>query len=278
MEVQKVVSIETVIEFIESHLDGKLELDTVAAAVHYSKYHLHRMFTETVGMTIHDYVSRRQLTEAAKLLVFSKKSIIDIALICGYESQQAFTSVFKAMYKMPPAEYRDLGQFYPLQLRFYLHKEAHNNMNFTSDDIKLATISDIPAWMELVRMVVDGYPYLDEADYLAKLKNSIEKSQALILPLGNIAIGIMAFSYNTGSIEFMGVHPQYRSYGIPKLFLDKLMNEYLPQQEISTTTYRENDKADTGYRNELKQLGFSERELLIEFGYPTQRFVLPIPE
>ena len=37
MEVQKVVSIETVIEFIESHLDGKLELDTVAAAVHYSK-------------------------------------------------------------------------------------------------------------------------------------------------------------------------------------------------------------------------------------------------
>lgn len=61
-------------------------------------------------------------------------------------------------------------------------------------------------------------------------------------------------------------------------FLDKLMNEYLPQQEISTTTYRENDKADTGYRNELKQLGFAERELLIEFGYPTQRFVLPIPE
>lgn len=278
MEVQKVVSIETVIEFIENHLDGKLELDTVAASVHYSKYHLHRMFTETVGMTIHDYVSRRQLTEAAKLLVFSKKSIIDIALICGYESQQAFTSAFKAMYKMPPAEYRDLGQFYPLQLRFYLHKEAHSNMKFTSDDIKLATISDIPAWMKLVRMVVDGYPYLDEADYLAKLKNSIEKRQALILPLGNLAIGIMAFSYNTGSIEFMGVHPQYRSYGIPKLFLDKLMNEYLPQQEISTTTYRENDKADTGYRNELKQLGFAERELLIEFGYPTQRFVLPIPE
>ena len=259
MEVQKVVSIETVIDFIENHLDGKLELDTVAASVHYSKYHLHRMFTETVGMTIHDYVSRRQLTEAAKLLVFSKKSIIDIALICGYESQQAFTSAFKAMYKMPPAEYRDLGQFYPLQLRFYLHKEAHSNMKFTSDDIKLATISDIPAWMELVRMVVDGYPYLDEADYLAKLKNSIKKRQALILPLGNLAIGIMAFSYNTGSIEFMGVHPQYRSYGIPKLFLDKLMNEYLPQQEISTTTYRENDKADTGYRNELKQLGFAER-------------------
>ena len=40
------------------------------------------------------------------------------------------------------------------------------------------------------------------------------------------------------------------------------------------TTFREGDKADTGYRELLKHLGFAERELLMEFGYPTQRFVL----
>jgi len=55
----------------------KIDLEKVSEAVHYSKYHLHRMFTNTVGMTIHDYVQRRQLTEAAKLLVFSSKPIID---------------------------------------------------------------------------------------------------------------------------------------------------------------------------------------------------------
>ena len=38
MESPKVISIDTVIEFVESHLDGKLDLDTVATAVHYSKY------------------------------------------------------------------------------------------------------------------------------------------------------------------------------------------------------------------------------------------------
>ena len=38
------------------------------------------------------------------------------------------------------------------------------------------------------------------------------------------------------------------------------------------TTYREGDKADTSHRDTLKQLGFAERELLIELGYPTQRF------
>ena len=63
---QSVISIEAVIDYIESHLDGKLELETVAEAVHYSKYHLHRLFTETVGMTIHDYVQRRQLTELSE--------------------------------------------------------------------------------------------------------------------------------------------------------------------------------------------------------------------
>ena len=44
------------IDYIESHLHEKLDLETVAGAVHYSKYHLHRMFTDTVGMTIQTYV------------------------------------------------------------------------------------------------------------------------------------------------------------------------------------------------------------------------------
>lgn len=55
-----VVNIETVIDYIETNLNGKIDLEQVSEAVHYSKYHLHRMFTNTVGMTIYDYVQRRQ--------------------------------------------------------------------------------------------------------------------------------------------------------------------------------------------------------------------------
>ena len=40
------------------------------------------------------------------------------------------------------------------------------------------------------------------------------------------------------------------------------------------TTYREGDRADTGHRALLKNLGFAEKELLIEYGYPTQRFAI----
>ena len=70
------------------------------------------------------------------------------------------------------------------------------------------------------------------------------------------------------------MHPQYRRRGLQRLFLDVLTETCLPDQEISTTTYRERDRADTGHRALLLELGFAQRELLTEFGYPTQLLVL----
>ena len=99
MQDQTVRIVSQAIRYIEHNLNNKLELDKVAAALHYSQFHLHRIFTKTVGLTVHEYIQRRQLTEAAKLLAFSQKPILEIALVSGYESQQAFTDVFKAMYK-----------------------------------------------------------------------------------------------------------------------------------------------------------------------------------
>lgn len=274
MHGQAVSIVSQAIRYIEDHLDKKLDLETVASALHYSKYHLHRIFTKIVGLTVHEYVQRRQLTEAAKLLVFSKRSIMEIALSSGYESQQAFTSSFKAMYKMTPAEFRTAEEFYPLQLEIHLSKEPMK-MDFTKDDIQFATVEDINDWMELVQLTVDGYPCLDEVDYMEKLSFYIADKRALILRDEGMAIGIMGFSTETGSIDFLAVHPQYRNSGIEKVFLDKLADELLAGIEISLTTYREGDKADTGYRETYLRLGFAERELLTEYGYPTQRFVLP---
>lgn len=265
------------IDYIEAHLTEKIDLDIIANAVHYSKHHLHRMFTNTIGLTIHEYVQRRKLTEAAKLLVFSDKSILDIALIAGYESQQAFTNIFTAMYKQPPSKYRDNEKFYPLQAKFEFEGEYDmiDNEENIQWDIDYASEEDISCWMVLVRLVIDGFPHLHEDEYIQVLKQRIKTKQALILKDNEIAIGAMLFSYKTGSIDFMGTHPLYRKKRIPQAFLDKVMSELLKGKKISITTYREGDKADTGHRKAIMDLGFAEAELLVEFGYPTQRFVLP---
>lgn len=263
------------IDYIESHLHEKLDLETVARALYYSKYHLHRMFTDTVGLTIHDYVQRRQLTEAAKLLVLSDRPILEIALSAGYESQQSFTDIFKVKYKKSPNQYREEEEFYPLQLRYVLNENPTNSDEKDwQNKIVFATREDIPKWMELVALVIDGFPHLDETQYLEQLQEYIRNKRALILKDADTAIGIMAFHEVTGSIDFLGVHPQYRKRGIAKSFCEKALYELARSAQISVTTFREGDKADTGYRETWESLGFTEAELLIEFGYPTQRFLL----
>lgn len=271
--IEKVIA---AIDYIENHLSDKVDLELVAEAVHYSKYYLHRIFTKTVGLTVHDYVKRRQLTEAAKLLVFSDKPIIEIAFIAGYESQQAFSDIFKLMYKKSPGQYRNDEEFYPLQLRYILNKNpmALDQKIDLEKAIQFASMEDIPKWIELVRLVVDRFPCLEEKQYMEQLKDCIQKKQALILKDNDIAIGIMGITIATGSIDFLGIHPQYRKQGITQAFLKKAISLLITSDEISVTTFREGDKADTGYRNIFKNLGFAEAELLVEFGYPTQRFVL----
>lgn len=262
----------SIIDYIEEHLSENMNLTTIANAVHYSKYHLHRMFTETVGISIHDYVQRRKLTEAAKLLVFSERSILEISLIAGYESQQAFSTIFKKMYKKSPYQYRTEKVFYPLQLK-YDFKPDITPKTFQKEEIMFATVSDIPMWLTLVSLIIDGFPNLQEEEYIHELTKCIQEKRAYLLKDKNEAIAIMIFNPDIGNIEFFGVHPLYRHNGITRLFLDKIINEFTLQKEISITTFREGDKADTGYRQTYQQLGFAEGELLIEYGYPTQKLI-----
>lgn len=179
------------------------------------------------------------------------------------------------MYKLPPAQYRARRKFYPLQLPFSLGEDGTSE-ELSPENIRPAVEEDIPAWLELVRQSVDGYPCLDEADYLRWLKTAISGKRALILKAGDTAAGVLGFGFSggRGTIEYLGIHPRYRKQEAAELLVRELSGKYLPGRKISMTTYRSCDRADTGWRAILKKLGFEERELLTEFGYPTQRFVL----
>lgn len=157
----RLAMIGTALDFIETHLEDGVALADVAQAAHYSKYHLHRAFSGILGITPHQYARRRRLTEAARRLVRFQTPLRDLALMAGYQSQQAFSDAFCAMYKIPPAEYRRLRVFYPLQLPIRLNPEAPLSA------IRPAQAEDIPAWMALLGQVVDGYPRLDEAGHLS---------------------------------------------------------------------------------------------------------------
>ncbi len=272
--------IETVaatIEHIETNLGDGLPLKAVADEIGYSLYYLHRIFTRCAGLTMHDYILRRRLTEAAKLLVCTRQPIVGIALQAGFESQQAFTTAFRALYKQTPLRFRRDGVFYPLQTRIEFD-EAMFRANAGNCDhgrtISPAGDDDIAGWMRLVRLAIDGFPCLEEGEHITALRRYIARGSAYILRENGISIGTMMIAPEAGSIDFLGVHPLYRRRGIARALVSRAIREMLVRREISITTYREGDRADTGHRGALVELGFAESEFLVEFGYPTQKMVL----
>ena len=275
MRNQNAERIQEVIAYIEAHLHEKTDLNGIAKGVHYSKYHLHRMFTDTVGITLHDYVQRRQLTEAARLLVCSDKPVLEIALTAGFESQQAFTDRFKAMYKQPPAKYREGKRFYPLQLPCSLNRNMSHSGGLQKG-ISYVRAEDIPDWMRFAALVIDGFPGFEEKEHLEQLLEHTANSEALLLRDAGVVVGAAACSKAAGSIDFLGIHPQYRRLEAAGLLLDFMLRNLLFQNAITITTFREGDRADTGQRRLYQELGFSGAELLTEFGYPVQRLTLEV--
>ena len=179
------------------------------------------------------------------------------------------------MYKLSPAEYRRQGNFYPLQVPFSLRREISGDI-CSPDKIRPAKKEDIPAWMDLVWQTVGGYPHLTKQGYLPDLQRSIAERRAFLWEDAGQAAGILIFSPESGNIEFIGIHPQYRKQNIFSAFLDRLRMEYPSCLRFQITTYRDQDKADPGCRRDLLCLGFLPDCLLTEYGYPTQRFLLPI--
>ena len=118
---------QSVLCYIEEHLDASLTLDAIAAYTGYSPYHLHKMFTAICGMPLHAYVRRRQVSKGASLLVHSDLSIAEIAFACGYLSQQAFHKAFLQLYRTTPDAFRKKKTAYVLQEPLQLHQQPDIN-------------------------------------------------------------------------------------------------------------------------------------------------------
>lgn len=94
------------LKWIENNLHRKIHLEDVAVASSFSKYHFHRIFQNTINMSVDDYVRMRRLSIAAVNLIHSDERIIDIAFDAQFNSQEAFSRSFKKMFFLSPGEYR----------------------------------------------------------------------------------------------------------------------------------------------------------------------------
>ena len=101
--------IQAAIDFIESHLETEITPSKVASVAGFSEYHFHRIFQTMLGESVADYMRKRRLSEAARMLKQTAANIREIAFKSQFETQESFTRSFKKMFGVSPLQYRKGG-------------------------------------------------------------------------------------------------------------------------------------------------------------------------
>lgn len=119
-----------VMNFIDDHLSEDISLTEVADYAGVSDYHFRQVFFYLSGMTLHEYIKGRKLSEANKELLNQEK-VTDIAFKYGYESVEGFSRAFKKWSGYLPSEVSKLGvsKLFP-KLNFYIDVKGGESMEY----------------------------------------------------------------------------------------------------------------------------------------------------
>jgi len=98
--------INKVMNYINQHLDESLSNEILAGAVHMAPNSLARLFKQQTGQTPQDFIRKKRVENASRLLYHSEQSIKQISAECGFNDRYYFTRVFSREMGVSPARYR----------------------------------------------------------------------------------------------------------------------------------------------------------------------------
>ena len=118
-------------ELVDAKMEGDLSLEEMAQSVGLSTAHFARMFRKSTGGTPHQFVLRQRLERAKGMLRAPDARVLDVALACGFKTQQHFAQVFRGVWGVSPTEYR----------QELVGSEATGASEARSEDTRLQVIS-----------------------------------------------------------------------------------------------------------------------------------------
>lgn len=104
--IQKRYELQEVKKYLDEHFNEKIVMDDLSAQFYISKHYLSKIFHETYGFTIVNYLNQKRITKAKHLLRFSDLSMEEIAAQIGYIDANYFSRMFKKIEGMRPSEFR----------------------------------------------------------------------------------------------------------------------------------------------------------------------------
>lgn len=112
------------LEYIESNLTESIKTEDIANSLYCSKSTIEKLFRYYNGFSIRDYLIRRRMSKAAlELARKPEKSILEIGIMYGYGSNEAFTRAFTGVWHISPSEFRKNPSKYELFPSFKLDRE-----------------------------------------------------------------------------------------------------------------------------------------------------------
>jgi AraC family transcriptional regulator len=93
-------------ELVNAKMEDDLSLDEMAQSVGLSTAHFARMFRKSTGATPHQFVLRQRLERARAMLRAPDARVLDVAIACGFKTQQHFAQAFREIWGVSPTEYR----------------------------------------------------------------------------------------------------------------------------------------------------------------------------
>lgn len=92
--------------YTDTHFRQKITLKELAKMYFLNEKYAGRLFINQTGCTFHTYLTNLRLNAAENLLITTKRSIIDIAMDCGFNSISYFNRSFFQKHGKTPSEYR----------------------------------------------------------------------------------------------------------------------------------------------------------------------------
>jgi AraC family transcriptional regulator len=93
-------------EFLDAHFSDNFTFSDVAISVGVHPVHLAREFRRRYRCTLGEYTRRLRIDFACRELAKPDSSLVEIALTSGFSSQSHFSTIFKRLTGVTPADYR----------------------------------------------------------------------------------------------------------------------------------------------------------------------------